>query len=203
MGNPVRFGVLTLGIILIAAVAYVLGSRAGRVWNQKQHSDRRAAYRSQALAHSAAVLERMGTIAIGDTLSNYSFEDIDGNLRRLSDILVDNTLLIYIKPDCDACLEEIDRLSKTAHTSGDYSHFILISTANPLHLRKLRDDQGLQCLLLYDEERLFGNNLKISSFPFGLLLNRERVIEEVYASVLSDEDIATIMLGQVSMTRDK
>lgn len=197
MGKPTRFGLLGLVLLLTVAAAYLLGAKVGGMWESKDRAERSSEYRSKALAHSRAVLERMGTVAEGDTLSDFSFEDIDGHLHRLSEILVDHTLLIYIKPDCDACLEEIERLSQVAHTPDEYSHFILISTANPLHLRKMREDYELQCLVLYDEERLFGNNLNIVSFPFGLMLDHERVIREVHASVLTDEEMAEVASGAV------
>lgn len=193
MGKQTRIGLIALAGVITVAAAYLLGAKAGTLWGEQERSDRRGQYRSQALAQSRAILERMGTVNIGDTLSDFSFEDIDGNLHRLSELLVDNTLLVYIKPDCDACLEEVGRLSQTAMTPEDYRHFILVSTANPLHLRKMREDYKLGCYMLYDEERLFGNNLKISSFPFGLLLNRDRIIENVYAMVLTDEELREII----------
>jgi len=120
-------------------------------------------YRSKAVALTAAILGKMGTIKVGDTLSNFAFEDIDGELHLLKEIVTDKTLITYIKPDCDGC-------------------------ANPLHLQKLREDYGLGCLMLYDEERLFGSALKIQSFPFNLVVNRDRVILEIHANTLLPDD---------------
>jgi len=193
MGKPTRFGLFGLIVLVTVAIAYFLGSTAGGTWSRQNRAERRSEYRSKALAHSRAVLERMGTVGLGDTLSDFSFEDIDGNLHRLSEILVDNTLLIYIKPDCDACLEEIERLSQVAKTAEDYRHFILISTSNPLHMRKLREDFGLRCYQLYDEERFFGNAFKIESFPFGLLVSRSRIVLAAYANALSTDQLEEIM----------
>jgi len=42
--------------------------------------------------------------------------------------------------------------------------------------------------MLYDEERRFGAMLKISSFPFNLVVNRQRVIEAIYANTLLPDD---------------
>jgi hypothetical protein len=52
----------------------------------------------------------------------------------------------------------------------------------------LREDYGLGCLMLFDEERLFGNQLRIQTFPFNLVINRERVIVEIHANTLLVED---------------
>jgi peroxiredoxin len=130
----------------------------------------------------------MGTIKAGDTLSNYAFEDIDGNLHLPSEIVTDKTLITYLKPDCDACLEEMERLRQAAESQDDYDHVLLIASANPLHLHRLREDYGLGCLILYDDERLFGSTLRISSFPFNLVVDRSRVILEIHANTLLLDD---------------
>jgi len=130
----------------------------------------------------------MGTIKVGDTLPNFPFEDIDGKVRLLAEVVTDKTLITYIKPDCDACLVELERLKQTAKSQADYEHILLITSANPVHMQKLRADYGLGCVILYDEERRFGSTLKISSFPFNLVVNRQRVIEAIHANVLLPDD---------------
>jgi peroxiredoxin len=130
----------------------------------------------------------MGRIEIGDTLPNFPFEDIDGKVRLLSEVVTDKTLITYIKPDCDACLVELERLKQAANGQEDYEHILLITSANPVHMQKLRAEYGLGCVILYDEERRFGAMLKISSFPFNLVVNRQRVIEAIHTNTLLPDD---------------
>jgi peroxiredoxin len=143
----------------------------------------------------------MGTVKLGDTLPNYSFEDIDGQLHLLSQLVTDRTIITYVKPDCDACLTELEHLRSAAEDSTDFARVLLISTANPLHLRRLRADYGLGCRVLYDEERFFGSALNIQSFPFNLVVDRDRVILEIHANPLLKADYERLFsVGRVHET---
>jgi len=130
----------------------------------------------------------MGTIEVGDTLPNFPFEDIDGKVRLLSEVVTDKTLITYLERGCDACLQQLERLKQAANGQDDYEHVLLITSANPVHMQKLRADYGLGCVILYDEERRFGSLLKIQSFPFNLVVNRQRVIETIHANTLLPDD---------------
>ena len=172
----------------VVVLAYVLAVQAFTLyekWNLSRNADQ---YRTQASEQTAAILRQMGTIEIGDTLPNFPFEDIDGKVRLLSEVVTDKTLITYIQPDCDACLIELERLKQAAKSQTDYAHILLITSANPVHMQKLRADYGLGCVILYDEERRFGSLLKIQSFPFNLVVNRQRVIEAIRANTLLPDD---------------
>ncbi|MCX6835353.1 MAG: hypothetical protein NTW07_09525, partial [candidate division Zixibacteria bacterium] len=114
--------------------------------------------------------------------------DIDGKVRLLSEVVTDKTLITYLERDCEACLLELERLKQAANGQADYEHILLITSANPVHMQKLRAEYGLGCVILYDEERRFGSTLKISSFPFNLVVDRQRVIEAIHANVLLPDD---------------
>ncbi|MCX6835314.1 MAG: hypothetical protein NTW07_09325, partial [candidate division Zixibacteria bacterium] len=103
-------------------------------------------------------------------------------------VVTDKTLITYLERGCDACLLQLQRLKQVAGGSDDYEHILLITSANPVHMQKLRAEYGLECVILYDEERRFGSMLKISSFPFNLVVNRQRVIEAVHANILLPDD---------------
>ena len=185
----IRKGLLIgLGAVVLVAVAYILGGEAAGLYRDWDLSRNREKYRAKAAAQTESILRRMGTINVGDTLPNYSFEDIDGNVHMLSQLVTDRTIITYLKPDCDACLIEMEQLRETARDSSDYARVLLISSANPMHLRQLRTDYELGCRAFYDEERFFASALKISSFPFNLVINRDRVILEIHASTLMKDD---------------
>lgn len=42
-------------------------------------------------------LQKMGTIAVGDTLPDFEFDDIDGQHYLLSDLVTGHTLISYIE----------------------------------------------------------------------------------------------------------
>jgi len=177
---------------MLIGVAYLLGTQSAGLldkWNMGRNAEE---YRSKAAAQPAAILRKMGTIKVGDTLSNFAFEDIDGELHLLNEILTNKTLITYMKPDCDGCLVELERLRAAANSPEDYEQVLIISSANPLHLRELREDYGLGCLMLYDEERFFGMALEIYTYPFNLVVNSDRVILEIYGSVLLPDDYESL-----------
>jgi peroxiredoxin len=168
----------------VVVLAYVIGVQAAALferWNLSRNEDQ---YHAQAVEQTASILRQMGTIEVGDTLPNFPFEDIDGKVRLLSEVVTDKTLITYVERGCDACLLQLERLKQAANGQADYDHILLIASANPVHMQKLRVDYGLGCVILYDEERRFGSLLKIQSFPFNLVVNRQRVIEAIHANVL-------------------
>ncbi|MCX6834879.1 MAG: redoxin domain-containing protein [candidate division Zixibacteria bacterium] len=177
--------------VLAAAVvvlAYIIGVQAAALfekWNLSRNADQ---YYAQAAGQTASILRQMGTIEVGDTLPNCPFEDIDGKVRLLSEVVTDKTLITYLERDCEACLLELERLKQAANSQADYDHILLITSANPVHMQKLRADYGLGCVILYDEERRFGSTLQISNFPFNLVVNRQRVIEAIHANILLSDD---------------
>jgi peroxiredoxin len=174
--------------VTLGALAYLIGTKSAdwmRKWNAARHADE---YRTRAAEQTAAILRKMGTIEVGDTLPNFPLEDIDGKMHKLSELVTDKTLITYLKPDCDACLEELERLRSVANGPDDYEHVILITSANPMHMFRIRKDYGLECVILYDDERYVGATLKIQTFPFNLVVNRDRAIEEIYAKQLMTDD---------------
>ncbi len=55
-------------------------------------------------------------------------------------------------------------------------------------MQRIREDYGLGCEILYDNERQFGAALKIQSFPFNLVVDRDRVIQAIHANTLLPDD---------------
>jgi peroxiredoxin len=156
----------------------------------------------QAAEQTAEILRRMGTIKVGDTLGNFPLEDIDGKLHLLSELVTDKTLITYMKPDCDACLAELETLRSVAKGPDDYEHVILITSANPLHMQRIREDYGLGCVILYDDERQFGAALKIQTFPFNLVVDRDRVLQTVHANTLLPDDYELLFEAARNQTKD-
>ena len=180
--------VWVMGGVTLVMLAYLIGTQSANVlkeWNLSRNANE---YRTQAADQTAAILRKMGTIKVGDTLGNFPLEDIDGKLHLLSELVTDKTLITYLKLDCDACLEELERLRSIAKGPDDYEHVILIASANPLHMQRIRQDYGLGCEILYDNERQFGAALKIQSFPFNLVVDRDRVIQTIHANTLLPDD---------------
>ena len=162
-----RLGVGTIVTVLTVSVAYVLGVQAGSFINERKRSERRA----KGVEQTRAILNYMQTIDTGDLLPDLSMSDTNGDVHLLSDLVTDRALISYIMTDCDACLMELEDISSICQTDQDANRFIFVSTTNPLHLRTLRENFDLDCRFLFDEERTFGNNLNINTYPFSMVVD--------------------------------
>jgi peroxiredoxin len=188
--------VIAVGVILVG-LAVIIGKQAAALIENWNASSTIEEYHAKASDMTAAVLRKMGTIQVGDTLADFVFEDIDGKEHRLSELVTDRSLISYMKPDCDACLEETERLRSVAKGPEDYEHVIMITSANPLHMQRVREDYGLKCVILYDEERQFGSVLKVQTYPFNIVVDRGRVIREIHANGLLTDDYERLFANEV------
>ena len=172
-----------------AATAYVFGIEAGNYVVQSKRGNTRKA----SIRETQAVLQRMSTIEVGDTLPNYMVEDIDGNRFMLSELLCGLTVISFITPDCDACLIELGTTVKNCTDSLNQRHFVYISTGNPVRLRTLRSSYGIKSLILFDEAAYISGDLRVSTFPFNVIIDRHRCIQEVQSGGLWPEQYERVL----------
>ncbi|RLG43708.1 MAG: hypothetical protein DRN81_05985, partial [Thermoproteota archaeon] len=157
------------------------------------NEQKRGELRAKGVRTTQRILERMGTVNVGDTLGDFILEDIDGNLHRLSELLTQKCVIAFIKPDCEGCLMELETIGRTITDGADHRHFIFISSANPLHMVELRENFGIRCPILFDEGRDVALRLKVQTYPFNFVVNHERVILDVRAGGMSGEDYQEIV----------
>lgn len=175
--------------ILVVALAYVLGVEAGNYLNQgeldkaRQEGDRM----------TAGILEQMGTLAVGDKLEDFAFQDIDGNTLTLSMVATERCLISYMMPDCGGCLTEIAQIEDAVGKNEDFRYFIFISPADPEILSDVRTEHELGCIFLHDEESRFGGRYGIYTFPFSMVVNKDLEILKFYGGSMFAEDFESII----------
>ena len=190
LNRKMRKAVLIVGTsVATVTIAYVLGVEAGDYLNERKRSQRRI----EGPRRAAYTLERMGTVSIGDTLPNFQVEDIDGNWHTLKDLVVDYTVLTFIRPECDGCLLEMEQLQSSALMDVEFKYFLFISTANPLHTAQLRDKYGINSVFLYDNESAITRALNVMSYPFSLHLDRSLVITGVTDTWIDIREVERII----------
>jgi peroxiredoxin len=174
------------GIVLAAVilfVAWMMGTYAGRLTQSLvagfSHQSRDEMTRG--------LLSQMNTIHVGEALPDFSFEDLDGNRLRLSELVTDSTLLAIVDLSCAPCVAEMKYLAEAADGSN-CTGTILISSSNPLHFKDFRDSIKLPSRVLFDEDRAFQSNLKIASTPFNLNLGPGLVVYEAWAASLTPKE---------------
>jgi peroxiredoxin len=163
-----------------AAAAYVVGAQIGNYVAEQRRTERL----DKGVRSTRAILDMMGTVEIGGKIPDVTLEDIDGQRHQLSEIVTERSLVGFIQTDCEACLVELEQIASVCRDTLDARRFILISGANPLHLRKLRDNFRLGCYFLYDEDRSLGGALRISSFPLSMVIDDSLKILNIHAGAL-------------------
>ena len=176
----------SIAVSLFAAVlaaAWLLGAQAGNLVNNSKTKD----YQQRRQTQTKQILEQMGTISVGDTLPNYALEDLEGKIWQLSELIDDKAIISFYKPDCGACEQQLDEFKKSGL---DPSKLILISPDNPLHLKALALADGIESVILYDENRAVTEALGITISPFNIVLNHSLVIERIEAGSMRADELA-------------
>lgn len=188
--------VLLIPLLVVATIslAYALGVLASDQIIKYRAERLEAEFSEKKAEINRALLEKMGTIEIGDRLENFRLENISGDSVNLYDLFLDRTLLIYMEPFCNACDIELMHLKEVLGTHDVGGRTIIIS---PAELEVLQDAiEGLpsSCVVLRDNEYIFASTLQIQALPFNMLLNKSGDIVQVFLNALNSEEIKELLL---------
>ncbi len=174
---------LLLGILIIGAAvatAYWGGKTTSQVLTKPDHQ----ALLERREQNTKDILKEMESIQEGDTLPDYEFfETLESETVRLSSLVTRPTWLIFVQPDCPACLEELDHL-QTYIEKGSKFEVIVISNSNPLDLIDLQKHYQLKSLILHDRNSTYIDVIKVFTFPFNVLIDSNLVIAKIVADQL-------------------
>jgi peroxiredoxin len=175
--------------ISIVIGSLVLGGVGGKVLSGYVNSSRESEAKQKRAEMQQAILQEMGTLAVGDTLADHVFESLDLTPVRLSELVTGPTVLSIVDPDCEVCVEEITMLRRELSDSVLQSRFVFISAGNPRYLAELVDSTGLLSPVLYDHHSAWLGQYKVFTYPFNLIVNSDLRIMDVIASELSFNDL--------------
>lgn len=175
-----------VALTLTAGLAIFLGVNAGNLYNDWKASEIRT-------ENTNATLERMGTLNIGDTLPDHTFEYLDRKKVKLSELIKGNTLITFISPNCPNCDDQLEALSGTAPVEIQSQRVVLISPHNPRFLEEIRDKHDIIAPLLYDHRREYWSLLRINSYPINVFVNGDRQIEDILVGALVAEDFEKLL----------
>jgi peroxiredoxin len=180
------FKVLLVILILGTAVtvAFWGGAETGNFLDRAKYAERHEKHQSM----TKAELEQMGTIEIGKQIPDYEFfQNLEGETVRLSTLITTTAWLMFMQPDCDACLNELERMETILTSPNPEYAFVLISVSNPLDLIAIQKKYGLTCPILHDRNATYSDAVKIATFPFNVLVDKELVIQKVIVGELQIE----------------
>ncbi len=177
-------GIIT--VIITAGVAVFLGVNAGNLYNDWKAEELRT-------ETTNATLERMGTLNIGDTLPDHTFEYLDRSQVKLSELVKGNTLITFISPNCPNCDDQLEALSGAAPVEVQTQQVVLISPHNPRFLEEIQAKHNVIAPLLYDHRREYWSLLKINSYPINVFVNGDRQIQDILVGALVAEDFESLL----------
>ena len=180
-------------VAAVAAVGYFSAVRVAAYINNQKTVEREKIRDEKRESLKQDILDKMGTITVGDTLPDHVFEDLDRNPVKLSDIVKRKTNLCFFAPQCDHCDGEMETIKKYAPSPSEQEYFVLISPGNPRLIEEMPGLTGLNSLILYDHRAEYNNLINIFTYPFNIVVNRNLVVTDLITEPLSGEDIIEII----------
>lgn len=184
---------LTVAVLILCLVA---GLAFGGLLAKVIFSAKSEQRRSQQTETTSQILQSMGTLEVGDRLSDHLFEDFAGTPVRLSDVVHDQTWIAIIEPTCESCVEDMRFLKSVLTKVGQERAFVFVSASNPRFLRDLKEEIGLESTFLYDHRRVWSNQYNFFTYPFHIRVDGRLEILEVVAGALSRDQIDAVFAGK-------
>ncbi|MDZ4722971.1 MAG: redoxin domain-containing protein [candidate division Zixibacteria bacterium] len=184
---------VSLVILLASALAYFGGTFAGGIINNQKEAEVAAESQTERELFAKQLLERMGTLSVGDTLPDFEFDATDDHHFMLSDLIVGNTIITYVEPTCNSChgqLLMIDSLIKSNQLSPE--RIIMIATGDFEATKFIHEESNFSFRILNDHQREIGQKYKISTYPFNIYIDSSREITALHPYALRREEIISV-----------
>ncbi len=181
MGNrAVRIVIGVVIVLGLSGIAFWGGTEAKRLLGKSPMNRQEL---------TTQVLSMMNSIKIGDTLPDYQFfKTLENETVKLSDLVTGPTWLIFMLPDCDECIEELNALQPVFTDPTKKTKAIFISNAKPLELIDVRQRYTITAAILHDSNAVYTTGINVSAFPFNILVNNKLQIVDMVAGHIDPED---------------
>ena len=180
---------LVFGLVLTVGLAWWAGVAIGE---RLSSSDKEKHFQQQREL-TKTVIQQNQSISIGEKWPDPLLQDLDGNWRKVSEIVKDTVLLIIIEPGCDACEAEFDAFDDLLSKESVAEKVIIISDAYPLDLVQVRQARQIKCPILVDRSREVFQQFNLIVFPTNIIIGPDRKIISVTAGPLSRDQIDKMM----------
>ncbi len=141
------------------------------------------------------LLSEMSTIRLGGTLLNQSLKDTDGNLATFSGYSCKSSLVSFLDLSCAPCIKQLENVGRVSADMSESACFTVISATDPAALRVITDSLKVKCTILYDSTATYQSSLGIHSTPFNIQLDDSGVIVAVFAGMLTEREIESILMA--------
>jgi peroxiredoxin len=179
--------------VVIVAVA-VLG-----VLSARQVGAHLSARKAEALARQAKLTRRqlteellrsMNTVAVGGRLPDHQFRDLQGDPFRLSELDAEPVLLVVFHPSCGFCDKELAAIRASVSDPSLHARFLLVSAGDLAGVNEKKEQFDIRSRVLHDQDGAYLKELGVTTFPFNIVVGKDREVRDVLAASLDSEDLA-------------
>ena len=173
--------------VFTISVAYFIGEKAGGYYQQTVRISKRA-------EHSASILAQMHDLKVGDKIPDFVFDNLSFESIMLRPLIKAKTILFFIEPECDACKQDIKLLTSILMNKEEASHFIIVSSGNPRLLIDIHNEYNILSPILYDHESRYSSIFGVFTYPFHIVIDKDKIVEKIITTPLEEEDIKKILI---------
>ncbi len=167
--------VYSVVIFIAVSISYIGAKSLGEYINEKKQNEK-FEYLKANLGDSLKYIENVYAYDIGDTLIDHTFEDLKRNPVKLSEVVQDKSLIVYIDPGCGGCEDEILDIQNAISNSSKYTNVVYITSGNPRLLEDLVNEYNIKSPVLYDHRGMFLKSSNLIIYPYNIITNKELVV---------------------------
>jgi peroxiredoxin len=135
------------------------------------------------------LLQDMNTIEIGKPLPDHVFEDLDGKLIRLSEMIGKRKLIIFLSTDCGHCLELLNTVNRVVLEKEQDAQILFVSSDDRVDLQQAIIAYGIRSPILWDRDATYSSNLRITTSPFSVLVDSNLIVTWVNSGEIDAKEI--------------
>lgn len=175
--------------VAVVALGLVFGGAIRKYVTPDRQAER------ERLRHLAATNNDrvVGPLEIGVTLDDHTFEDLNEQPVRLSDLVVGNMLICIVMPVCESCLDEMLYIRDQIDKPEDYRHLVFITSANPRFMRDIKMETGMPATFLYDHRAAYLSHYGVDTYPFNIIIDSNMIVLDVFGGGLTQADLEKVL----------
>ncbi len=172
--------------IIVVSAAYVAGTEARNYFQTKKVQEAREKI-------SKSPVMKLNDLKVGDKLPDGIFDDLSFQSTTLAEYVNGKTIITFMSPTCNSCLEDIEFIYENVPNSNYYNKFVYISYGNPRLLLDIKNEYNVQSPILYDHNAKYSSQFDVTIFPLHMLVDENLTVLDIYAGSITENDIEKVL----------
>lgn len=139
-------------------------------------------------------LEKGETIGLGEKATDFQLEDIDGELRSLSDYEGQVVVINFFATWCGPCVDEAPELEAFEQEYGNNVKLLIVDLGETRdRVKKFIEKNATTSTYLFDYKMDIKDQFGVTGQPETFVLDKEGFIREHYKGPLSKNDLYNLV----------